>query len=50
MQMMTYMDIALQNAQRLGLSNEIKPVAYCISMYMMNVSVLKTGENWKMML
>ena len=25
MQMMTYMDIALQNAQRLGLSNEIKP-------------------------
>ena len=49
MQMMTYMDIALQNAQRLGLSNEIKPGGL-LYFHMMNVSVLKTGENWKMML
>ena len=50
MQMMTYMDIALQNAQRLGLSNEIKPGGLLyFHVHDERLSFKDWGE-WKMML
>ena len=49
MQMMTYMDIALQNAQRLGLSNEIKRGLLYFHVHDERLS-FKDWENWKMML
>lgn len=50
MQMMTYMDIALQNAQRLGLSNEIKPGGLLYFHVHDERLSFKDWENWKMML
>ena len=44
MQMMTYMDIVLQNKERLGLTDIVKPGVYFISMSMNRVLNLKVGQ------